>query len=173
MTLAVTHVLLAIILVDLYRDYFAKNKKYFTLHTVLIAGIAGLLPDIDIPLNWLFSFFGYSSQLLAHGGITHTLLFALIFLIPGFIFFKKGKNKTAMVFFVITFGILIHLSLDYFLGGGQYEGIMWFWPLSATAYKLHLLSYFNLSNIPAALDAVILLAWLWHEEVKHKIINFI
>ena len=173
MPLAVTHVLLTIILVDFYRDYFTKHKKYFTLHTLVIAGIAGLLPDIDVPINWLLNFFGYSSQLLTHGGITHTPIFGLIFLIPAFIFLKKRKHKTAMLFFVITFGILFHIFLDYFLGGGYYEGIMWFWPLSTNAFKLHLLSKIGLSNIPAALDAVILLAWLWHEEVKHKISDFI
>lgn len=173
MPLAVTHVLLTIILADLYRDYFTKHKKYFTMHTVLIAGIAGLLPDIDIPLNWILNFFGYSSELLAHGGITHTLLFGIIFLVPALIFLKKEKHKTAMIFFAITFGILVHLFLDYFLGGGAYEGVMWLWPLSANAFKLHLLYKIGLSNIPAALDAVILLAWLWHEEIKHKISDFI
>jgi len=173
MPLAVTHVLLTIIFVDLYRDYFAKHRKYFTLHTILIAGIAGLLPDIDVPVNWLLSIFGYSSQLLAHGGITHTPLFALIFLIPAFIFLKKKKHKTAMLFFVITFGILFHLFLDYLLGGGAYEGIKWFWPFYADAFKIHLLPKIGLSNIPAALDAVILLVWLWHEEAKHKISDFI
>lgn len=49
MPLAVTHVLLTIIAVDLFRDYFLKNKRYFTIHTVFIAGIAGLLPDMDLP----------------------------------------------------------------------------------------------------------------------------
>jgi hypothetical protein len=36
MALAVTHVLLTIIAVDLYRDYFMKKKyrKYFTMHTL-------------------------------------------------------------------------------------------------------------------------------------------
>ncbi len=51
MPFAVTHVLLTIILVGLYRDYVTKHQKYFTLHTVFIAGFSGLLPDIDIPLN--------------------------------------------------------------------------------------------------------------------------
>lgn len=173
MPLAVTHVLLTIILVDIYRDYFTKHKKYFTLHLLLIAGIAGLLSDIDIPINWLLNIFGYSIPYLTHGGITHTPLFALIFLVPAFIFLKKGQHKPSIYFFVITFGILFHLFLDYVLGGGAYEGIMWLWPLSTSTFKLHLLSKISLSNIPAALDAVILLVWLWHEEAKHKISDFI
>ena len=83
MPLAVTHVLLTIMIVDLYRDYVAKHKKYFTLHTVFIAGFAGLLPDIDIPLNWVLNIFGAG---IIHGTITHTPLFAFIFLIPAFVF---------------------------------------------------------------------------------------
>src|SRR3989338_3460613 len=169
MPLVVTHVLLTVILVDLYRDYVTKHKKYFSLHTILIGGIAGLLPDIDIPINWILNFFGYSFSLLRHGGVTHTAFFGLIFLIAAFILLKKKKHKMAAYFFVITFGILFHLFLDYLLGGGSWEGIMWFWPLSSQAFKIHLLRYFNLINLPAGIDAVILLAWLWHEEKKHRI----
>lgn len=164
MPLAVTHVLLAIIIVDLYRDYISKHSKLFTMHTLFIAGVAALLPDIDIPLSWL--------GIMGHGGITHTPLFGLIFLIPAFIFLKQKKNKTAMTFFVITFGVLFHIFLDFLLGGGAYEGIMLFWPLTSTAFKIHLFTIIGVNQLPAAVDAMILLLWLWHEEKKHKITDF-
>jgi len=174
MPLAVTHVLLTIIAVDLYRDYFTKHKKLFTLHTLFIAGLAGLLPDIDVILKMAGEFFNFNVPiLLQHGGITHTLIFGLIFLIPGFILWKQEKHKLAVIFFVISFGIYFHLFLDWLLGGGAYEGIMWLWPLSAVSYKVHLLSKLGLTDMPLALDALILLAWLWHEEIKHKISDFI
>ena len=174
MPYAVTHVLLTIILVDLYRDYVTKHKAYFTLHTILIAGIAGLLPDLDIPIRIIFRFFNWAiPPLLEHGGITHTAIFGLIFLIPAFILWKKEKHRTAMYFFVITFGILFHVFLDYFLGGGAGEGVMWLWPLSNVTYKLHLLQGIGLPNLAESLDAVILLGWLVHEEVKHKIKDFV
>ncbi len=173
MPLAVTHVLLTIILVDLYRDYITRHKKYFTLHTVFLAGLGGLLPDLDVPLNWMLSYFGYSSEVLMHGGITHTLFFGLIFLIPAIILLWRKKHKASMYFFVISFGIFLHVFLDYVLGGGAHEGIMFFWPLSAVGYKIHLLNKFGLSNLPAAIDAIILLLWLYHEEIKHKIKDFI
>jgi len=169
MPLAVTHILLTIILVDLYRDYVAKHRRFFTLHTLVIAGIAGLLPDIDIPINWLLSIFGAN---LTHGTITHVPILGLMFLIPAFILLRKEKHKTAMYFFVICFGILFHILLDYFLGGGTWEGIMLLWPLSTQAFKIHLLSKIGLENIPAAIDALVLLGWLWHEEIKHKIKDF-
>ena len=166
MPYAVTHILLTIILVDLYRDYFTKHKKYFTLHTVFIAGLAGLLPDIDIPLNWFLNLFGSG---IAHGTITHAPLFGLIFLIPAFILWHQEKHKAAIYFFVICFGILFHILLDYLFAG---YGIMLFYPFSNTTYALYLLQNFG-TNFFAGIDAIILLAWLWHEEIKHKISDFI
>jgi membrane-bound metal-dependent hydrolase YbcI (DUF457 family) len=176
MPLAVTHILLTIIVVDLFRDYFLKkklHKKFITLHMLIIAGIAGLLPDIDIPLNWIFTFFNYSTDLLKHGGITHTPIMGLLFLIPGIILWRRKKHKAAVYLFVITFGIFFHISLDYLLGGGDKYGIMWFWPISTQRFKIHLINNLGLHNLSMAVDSVILIAWLWHEEVKHKIRDFI
>lgn len=175
MPLAVTHVLTTIILLDVYRDYFAKKngiKGYFTLHTILIAGIGGLLPDIDVPINWMLGLLGYSGALTQHGGFTHTPFFAALFLVPGYILWRRKQHRKAMYFFVIFGAVLLHIMLDFTLGGGAYEGIMFLFPFSTEAWKLHLLQYLNLYNIPAAIDAVILVLWLWHEEAKHKISDF-
>ena len=168
MPFAVTHVLASIILVDLYRDYVAKHKKYFTLHTVFIAGFAGLLPDMDIPWGYLLNFFGIE---LWHRTITHTLLFGLIFLIPAIILWKNKKHKAAMYFFVISFGILIHILLDYIVSSDN-GGIMFFYPLSTADYALNLLKGASTAFF-AGIDAIILLLWLWHEEIKHKISDYI
>ena len=174
MPLAVTHILLTIIVVDLYRDYLTKHKKLFPLYTLFIAGVAGLLPDIDIPIRMLAEFFSWNVPiLLQHGGIFHTMLVSLIFLIPGFILLKKEKHKTAVMFFVISFGIFFHLFLDWLLGGGAHSGVMFFWPISTASFKIHLLTRLGMKDLPIALDAVILLAWLWHEQRKHKIKDYI
>lgn len=173
MPLAVTHVLLTIIAVDLYRDFVTKHKKYFSLHTVLVAGIGGLLPDVDIPLSWLLGLVGYQIGLLGHGGVTHTPFFGLLFLLPAFYYLRQGKHKTGMYFFVISFGVLFHIFLDFLLGGGDPSGIMVFWPLATDGYRIHLLNRVGVSHLPAAVDALILLAWLYREETKHKIRDFI
>ncbi|MBR9699623.1 metal-dependent hydrolase [Candidatus Woesearchaeota archaeon] len=169
MPYAVTHVLLTIIVIDLYRDYIAK-KGSISLHTVLIGGIAGLLPDIDILADWILSFFGYG---VMHGTITHTPWFALLFLIPGLVFQHRREKKKAMLYYVISFGVFFHLFLDWFLGGGYHLGVMWLYPFSFWTHKIHLLNMFGWNHVPAALDALILILWLWHEEVKHKIKDFI
>ncbi len=169
MPFAVTHVLTSIILVDLYRDYFAKHKKYFTLHTIFIAGFAGLLPDIDVPLGYFLNFFGVD---LIHRGFTHTPLFALIFLIPAFLLWNKKKHKEAMYFFAIAFGIASHIILDYVVSTDAVGGIMFFYPFSNAQYGLNLLK--NASPVFfAGIDSIILLLWLWHEEIKHKISDYI
>jgi len=46
----------------------------------MVAGVAGLLPDIDTPLNWILASFGKTIGILQHGGLTHTPFFALVFL---------------------------------------------------------------------------------------------
>ena len=106
MPYAVTHILLTIIVVDLFRDYVLtrKQRKHFTIHTLLIAGIGGILPDIDLPIQWILNFFGYNIQLLAHREIFHTLFLAIILLIPGLISWKSKKQQIAMYFFVLSFG---------------------------------------------------------------------
>ncbi len=173
MPYAVTHVLSSIIGVDLYRDYVTKHKHLFTIHTLFLAGLGGLLPDIDVPLNWVIGALGVKSSLFAHGGITHTPLFALPFFLIGIFLFYRKNHKTAMYFFVITFGIMLHLFLDYLLGGGAGEGVMWLYPFSTTAFKIHLFPMLGFPGYAAALDAVLLLLWIWHEEHKHKIRDFI
>jgi membrane-bound metal-dependent hydrolase YbcI (DUF457 family) len=169
MPLAVTHVILAIIAVDLYRDYITKHKKYFTLWAILVAGISGLLPDIDIPLNFVLSEFGMVTHLLEHGGITHTPFFALLFLIPFAVLWSMKKHRLAILLIVVSFGILFHTFLDFFIGGGDIEGMMLFYPFSEQRVsQLGLLLFAGFPAIPA-LDALILLLWLFHEERKHKI----
>ena len=54
MPYAVAHVILTIVIADIYRDYFAKKR--FPMVYVLIAGIAGLIPDADILVSWIFNF---------------------------------------------------------------------------------------------------------------------
>lgn len=171
---AVTHVLAAAIIADLYRDYFSKHKRLFTMHHIFLAGLGGLLPDIDVAISMLFELFGQTPPvLLVHGGITHTPLFAFLFLLPAVAMWYQDKKKESLYLYMIGGGILTHLFLDWFLGGGGHYGLMLLFPFSMEGFKFGLFGMLGLSGMPQALDAVVLLAWLWHEEMKHKISDFL
>ena len=121
MPYAVAHVIITIVLADIYRDYIAKKK--FPMIYVLVAGIAGLLPDMDIPAGTVFNFI-FKSNYNFHRVYTHSLLYAIIFLLIGFAFialrkkehlffnFKIPNQAIVMFFFAMSFGWLMHVALD-------------------------------------------------------------
>ena len=64
----------------------------------------------------------------------------------------------------------MHILLDLVLNS---EGnIMLLWPFGTADFSWRLLSG-NVLGFYATLDAILLLAWLTHEEMKHKIRDFI
>ncbi len=176
---AVTHVLIAIILLDIIRDYIIKkkNRNKFPMHYLIIAGIAALLPDIDIAVYWILKLTSGVALTEIHRTFTHALFLPAIFLLLGFLFWSfksrtlgKHKLKLHSIFFVIAFGSFIHLLLDYLLSGY----IMPFYPLSYASYGLNLVKLTPWpETILPALDAILLLGWLVHEEIRHKISDFI
>jgi len=168
---AVTHVLFAIVLVELIRDYAIKNKKKFPLHYVMIAGISAMIPDIDIFLNW----FGID---IIHRTLTHSLIFSSVFLLSFFAFNKikikslsKHRLKLNVIFLMIFIGIFTHIALDATLMGS----VMPFYPFNAMLFGFNILSGINVNpeTLMAGIDAAILIAWLIHEEIKHKISSFL
>ena len=176
---AVTHFLIPAIIVALWRDYYRrKNKEKFPLHYVLIAGLAGLLPDIDILAYSVLNFFGFSFWDV-HRTITHSFFFPLFFLLLFFIFSKTkikalGKHEMTLhgIFLVIAFGTFMHLVLDWALSGA----IMPFYPISGIKIGLNLVgklpSPFDNMVIPI-LDAALLILWMIYMELKHKLSDFI
>jgi len=167
MPLAVTHVLLTIIIVDIFRDYIIKKKKLIPLNSLFIGGIAGLLPDIDIPVFWLLNIFN-SKIGWFHGTFTHIFLIPAIILIASLITYRYSK-KAGILLGVITFGYAFHILLDFLFYG---VNISPFWPLFNTSFS-GITTYLNIPRFEMGLDALILLGWLWHEEKKHKISDFI
>lgn len=166
---AVMHVLLTIIVIDLYRDYIIKDKKKIPLHFIFIGGVAGLLPDIDIPFYWLFkNVLGLQVEWF-HRTFTHSLFFPAIFLLIAILFYTAKKHKLAEVFAIISFGITFHILLDALLAGY----VMPFFPFSIATIGLNIIPTDSIASIMPGLDAILLLAWLYHEEKKHKISDFI
>ncbi len=184
MPYAVTHILIPIILVALFRDKYLKNKdkKHFPLHYVLIAGIGGALPDIDIPISMLLNLLGFPNWDI-HRTFTHSLSFAAIFLILFFILkpikeearicnLTRHKLKLNIIFLMLAVGITTHLALDALFGEVTYL----FYPITSTAYGINLLNIFPAdirSSILPTLDGVLLFVWIIYLELKHKISDFI
>ena len=165
---AVVHVLFTIIALDLIRDHFLKDKKKLSLHYVFIGGVAGLLPDIDVPLFWILNnFLGFDIPWF-HRIFTHTFLFILIFLFISLIYFNLNK-KISEIFGIITFGVAFHIFLDWLLVGA----VTPFYPFSDISYGLNLIRRIKLPLAIEGLEAIVLLWWLWHEEKTHKISDFI
>jgi len=164
---AVVHVLLTIILIDIFRDYFLPKHhlKKFPRWMVLVGGIAGLLPDIDLPFTWIYNLI-YGTDVMFHGGITHTFIIAVFFLIMAWLFYFKNYQKTALLFCLIFFGYAFHIMLDFFLLGGAY---MPFWPFSSFTLPRTSLTLDHMFG----LDAILLIFWLVHQEFKHKIKDYI
>jgi len=182
MVQAVTHVLITAILLSLFRDVFfwGKKKEKFPLHYVLIGSVAGLLPDIDVAAYYILSFFGFTLKEV-HRTFSHNIFVILIFVLLGIFslgFGLKNKNlgrhhlKLHNLFFVIGFGIFMHLLLDALVAGV----IMPFYPISTLAIGLNIVRFlpdaWENSFIPS-LDAVLLVLWIVYLELKHKISDFI
>jgi membrane-bound metal-dependent hydrolase YbcI (DUF457 family) len=180
---AVLHVLVPLIIASLFKDWYdSRHKKKLPLHYVLIAGIAGLFPDLDIIVFWFLHFFGFTISEV-HRTFTHTIFIPIIFLILFFIFMKadvkakicnisKHKLKISLIFLAISFGTLVHIILD-----GIFVGfIMPFYPLSNIAIGLNIAGIFpdplNNALIPS-IDAVILVLWLLYIGLSHKVSDFI
>ena len=140
MPYAITHFLVVVILLELFRDFFIKDKRAFPVYYVFIGGLAGLLPDLDLAMFYGLSFFGYGFNEV-HRVFLHNLFIPLLLLLLGLIFygFKSeilGERhlKLRNIFFVIAFGSFIHLILDALV----YGEVMFFYPLSYYAIGFNL-----------------------------------
>lgn len=161
---SVTHVIIAIFILDIFRHYVFGKKK-FPRYLLVVGGIAGLAPDIDVPLTWLYRFFT-SSTLDLHGLFTHSILFVILFLVVALLFHVKKNVKWAKIFYVISAGWFMHLVLDCLYGGYK----TFFWPLQyATAFC----PQWGIQAYAVDIDAIILVLWLIHEEVHNRIKDYI
>ncbi|MBI2102557.1 metal-dependent hydrolase [Candidatus Woesearchaeota archaeon] len=161
---SVTHVIVAIVILDLFRHY-VFGKKRFPRYLLVIGGIAGLAPDIDVPLTWLYHFFTSSTTDL-HGLFTHSLFFVFSFLGIALLFQYYKNIKWAKIFYVISFGWFMHLILDCLYGGYK----TFFWPLH---YASNFCPQWGIQTHAADIDAIILVLWLIHEEVHERIKDYI
>ncbi len=177
---AAAHILIPLLILSLIRDFYVsrKGKKKFPLHYVLIGGIAGIIPDLDIVAYWFLNFFGFTLNQI-HRTSFHSIYIPIIFLLLGFITYNvriselgRHKLKLHIIFYLLAFGSLVHLILDATLAGY----IIPFYPLSNFAVGLNLFGLLpiSLQSLAApSLDAGLLIIYLIYLEWKHKISDFI
>jgi len=168
MPAAVTHVIIAIVLIDLFRKFVLK-KKNFPLYLVLIGGIAALLPDIDILIYWFLQAFTSIGLQELHRSFTHTIFIPLIIFLVALALWKFWP-KVSHVLFVISGGWTIHLLLDAIF---TYR-VPIFYPLSSVSYGLALIpDGFLGGTFYMGLDAIILILWLVYEWKMHNFKDYI
>lgn len=167
---AATHILIPIIIIDLIRDYVLKDKESITTNHLLIVGIAGILPDIDVAFGLIMTMLNGSSPMIFHRTITHSLFIPLALAIATVAAYKLNKKEAGKITLMITIGYASHLLLDFLL----IESIMPFYPLSTEKFGLNIIRGDDFGTTTMlALDTVILLAWLIHEQIKHRITDYI
>lgn len=179
---AVTHILVPIFLLAIFRDLYIRRreKKRFPLHYVLIAGIGGVLPDIDIIISFILNIFGNDAWI--HKTFTHSIFFPLslfvLFLVLSPLNAKaricnlgRHKLRLGLIFLSLSFGTLIHLILDTIFGDKSYL----LYPFTQADFGLNIISYlpYNWSLLMATLDGILLVLWIVYLEAKHKISDFI
>jgi membrane-bound metal-dependent hydrolase YbcI (DUF457 family) len=171
MPLAVTHVLVPMIILDLFRDYVIKEKKVISNKSVLLAGIAGLLPDLDLPLFTALGILGVQVETnIGHRLFFHNIWIPLFFLGFFALLYALNQKKFSKIFLILAFGFSVHVILDATIIGY----VMPLFPLSTVEVGLNLSSLIpiNAETLMVSLDAVLLLFWLWHEEMEHKIRDY-
>jgi membrane-bound metal-dependent hydrolase YbcI (DUF457 family) len=162
---AVTHVLLALVLLSFFRHHFVK-KKDFPLYLVLIGGIAGLLPDIDILLYWFTS--GIFTMAEVHRLFTHNFIIPIAVFLFGLLIWRY-KETAGKVFMVVGFGWFLHVLLDGLLSGTVYL----LYPFSGVGFGLNLLPGTIFSgSLYAGIDAILLIIWLVYEYWQRNIKDY-
>src|SRR3989344_7439199 len=121
MALAVTHIILTIAFLDIFRHYVFGLKK-FPRYLLVIGGIAGLAPDLDIPIGWILTLVT-GNNVNIHGLFTHSIFFALLFAVIGAVLHYKKNLKWAKICYVIAVGWTFHILLDCIFNA--YAAFLW------------------------------------------------
>jgi len=179
MTYVVTHVLAAIILIELFREHIIKDNRKFPRYYILIAAIGGILPDFDVGAYYILYFFGFTIE-QTHRTFLHTIFIPIILLIIGILLYKfsikspeirKHHMKLSAIFFILSAGALVHLILDAVVAGN----IMPFYPLLNYSIGVNLINFMPQGlqdSFLEVLDAILLVFWILWMEFKLKIRDY-
>ncbi len=181
MPTAVLHILVPIFLIGLFRHFYIQKygAEKFPIDYVFFAGIAGIIPDLDIIFFWIGSIFDLS-YVTFHGGLMHSFFFLpAIFLIFAVIVNKRTKLKIKShkinlkhLLIILAFGSFVHIFLDILFHGGKLA----FWPFFIQRTGLDFLSLFdeNVRDwILPTVEGILLVIWLFWLYLENKVRNFV
>ncbi len=185
MPLAVTHIMVPIIVMELFRDFYPQIKEQFERKYVFLLGMAGILPDADVVIFNIANMIGapFPESNLGHRILFHNVWLPLGFFVFYLIFrYLSMKNRKTMkkyssfskVFIIMFFGFVAHLLLDGILTGY----VMPFYPISDYMMnwdiigKLAAFTGIPQLTILVSMDASLLMFWLWHQETEKHISDY-
>lgn len=125
MPLPVAHSLVGASIVILAR----RRLDRYSVVPLLIGGLLGLLPDVDLLLSW-----GLGLGRYYHGSYTHSLLFAVA-VGAGVSLLRREEQPRAIAGYIgaaLSHGVLDALTKN------QFGGAALLWPFSLTQYRLGL-----------------------------------
>jgi len=134
MPLPLAHGLVGAGIVIAARREFSWRKDW---RPLLVGSILAFSPDFDLLSVWLP---GRGTQ--AHGGPTHSILFAIPLGMLGALLAREFNGRGLMVFTSIA---LSHGLLD-FATKKNYGGAQLLWPFSRHKFRLGLFSYYEFSS---------------------------
>lgn len=179
MPYVVTHILIAVILIELFRKYFVKNNRKFPRYYILIVALGAILPDFDIAVYYVLYFFGFSFEQV-HKTFLHTIFIPLILLITGLIIlgfgvkhsvFRKRHMNLYTILLILSAGSFLHIILDVIFS----EGVAPFYPFVTKLIGLNLIRIFPLEMrelILPTLDGIMFILWLFWMQFKLKIDDY-
>ncbi len=167
MPFAVTHMLVPMILLDIIRDNILKlSREKFQNKYILLAGLFGLIPDLDIPLS-LITIGNFS----LHRTFSHSLWIPLFLITFSLVFWLLKKHRWSLIFLMGFVGFASHILLDFITGGDIYL----LSPIINVPYGLNLFPVTEITDavfVFVALDAILLWTWFFKIELKKRIQDF-
>lgn len=165
MPLAATHIFSMMIVGNLILKFLPHYRQYFPRYRNLFIGLSGLVSDLDMPFHIAFYVAGaIVPAWFQHGGVLHTPFFAILLGILGMLLWGLKKPRASVIVFTLSVAVLLHISLDFFLGGGSGHGIWWLFPFSQQGWSLNLYAKIPIPHIAILVDSAFIIGWLWWVE---------
>lgn len=162
------------LLTRLFAKKFLRINKTTELKLIsFIGGLAGMLPDTDLLIFFIKKIFALtfsiSSLHIVHRTLTHSLVFALFFLVLALLFHKHKKIFVALL--VISLGVTIHIGTDLFTA----NNMVLFYPFSEAMSGINILagsSYSYSTRLLMSIDAILFVLWISWLYYKNKLTDF-